>query len=79
MSLTAEAPVCLRSEGIYDSDGGVRRVRRAKGLSDNDRGVSRGRGMRDASKGSDTTMEAVGDRQQAQGIYDNDEGVKGGR
>ena len=61
----AEAPVCLRAEGIDNSDGGVGRLRRAKGLSDDDGGVGRGRGLRDASEVLETTSEAEGDIRQA--------------
>ena len=71
--------MCLRAEGIYGDNGGVRGVRQSKELSDNDGSVGRGRRIRDASKGSETTVEAAGARQQARVIYDNDGGVKGGR
>ena len=71
--------MCLRAEGIDNNEGGVGRVRRYKGLSDSDGGVGRGRGIRDASKGLETTTEAAGDRRWAQGIYDDDIGVEGGR
>ena len=54
--------MCLRAEGIDDDDSGVGRVRRAKGLSDSDGGVGRGQGIRDASKGLETTTEATGAR-----------------
>ena len=66
----------LRDQGINDKDGGVSRVIRSCGLSDNDGGVGRGRGIRDASEGSETTTEASGARQQAKGIYDDDGGVQ---
>ena len=56
--------MCLRAEVIDDYGGGVGRVRRAKGLSDNDGGINRGRGIRDASKVSETTTEAAGARRQ---------------
>ena len=48
----AEAPVCLRVEGIDDNDGGVGILRRAKGNNDEDGGVGRGQGIHDASEGS---------------------------
>ena len=79
MSPTAEAPVCLQAESIDDNGGGVGRVRRAKGIINNDGVVDRGRGIRDASEGSETTTEAAGSRQRAQGIYNNNEGLEGGR
>ena len=77
MSLTAEAPVCLRVEGIDDNNGGVSRVRRSKGLSDNDGGVGRGQGIRNASNGLETMREVAGSRQQARVIHNNDEGTRG--
>ena len=66
----------LQTEDFDNNDGGVRRVRRYKGLSDNDRGVGRGQGIRDASKGSETTTEVAGDSRRAEGIYDDDGGVR---
>ena len=54
----AEAPVCLRAQGIDDDYGVFDRVRHAHGLSDNDGGVSRGQGKDDESEGSETTTEA---------------------
>ena len=77
--LTVEAPVRLRAQGIVDDDGGVGRVRQARGLRDDDGGVGRGRGIYDASEGSDTTAEAAVDKRQARGIYDNNGGVGRGR
>ena len=64
ISPTAEAPVCLQSQGIDNDndDGGVVRLRRARGLSDNDGGVGKGRGVDDASNVSETTTEAAGAR-----------------
>ena len=76
---TAEETVCLRAEGIDNNNGGVRRVRLSKGLSNDDGGVGRGRGIRDASKESETTTEAAGARRQARGIYNIYVGVKGRR
>ena len=58
MSLTAEAAVFLRAQGIDDNDGGVGGGKQARGLSDNDGGVSKGIGIYDASEGSETTTEA---------------------
>ena len=70
--------MCLLADGIDHNDGGIGRLRRAKGLSDDDGGVFRGRGIRDASKGLETTTESAVARQQSQGIFDNGGGVKGG-
>ena len=78
-SLTVEALVCLRDQGINNNYGSVGRVRQAKGLSKDDGGVGWGRGIRDASEGSETTTEAAGARQRAQGIYDDYGGIGGGR
>ena len=69
----------LRAEGIDNNDGGVGIVRLAHGLSNNNGGVSGGRGIYDASKVSETTAEAAGDRRGYKGIYNNDVGVGGGR
>ena len=77
-SSMAEAPVCSRVEGI-DDNGIVGSVRRAHILRKDDRGIHRVRIIQDASKGSETTTEATGDRRRAQGIYDNDGGVGRGR
>ena len=71
--------MCLLAEGIENNDIGVGRVRWSKGLSDGYGCVIRGRGIRDASEGSETTTEAAGSRQQARLIYDNYGGVGGGR
>ena len=68
----------LRSRVIDNDDGSVGRVMRAKGLGNDDGGISRRQGIRDASKGLETTTEAAGDRRRVQGIYDNDGGVEGG-
>ena len=54
--------VCLRAEDNDDDDGSVGRLRRSKGLSDDDRGIGRGRGVCDASEGSETITEVVGAR-----------------
>ena len=59
MSLTAEAAVCLRAQGIDDDGGGVGRVRRDRRLSDKDRGTVRGQGIDDAYEGSQSTTEAA--------------------
>ena len=66
--------MCLRAEGIDENNGGVGRGRRAKGLRDDDT-----RGIRDASKGLETTTDAAGDRRLDREIYDDGGGVGGGR
>ena len=71
--------MCLRAESVDDYNDGVRRISWAKGLSDDDGGVGRGRGIRDASKGSETTTETAGPRRRSQGIYDNDGNFEVGR
>ena len=58
-SLTAEAPMCLRDQGIENNDGGVGRVRWARGIRNNDGGVGIGWGINDASEGSEPTTEAA--------------------
>ena len=78
-SLTAEAPVCLRAQGIYNDDGGVSRLKQAHGIINDNGGVGRGQLIHDSSEGLETKMEAVGDRRQSWGIYDDNEGVNGGR
>ena len=50
----------------------------AQGI-DNDNGVGIGRGIEDASKGSETTAEAARYRGQAQEIYNDNGGVNGER
>ena len=64
-------------KGIDDEDG-AGRLRQARGISDDDGGVSRGRGIYDASKRLETTMEAAGAIRRARGIYYNDGGIGGG-
>ena len=76
-SPTAEAPVCLQDQDIYDDDDRVSRVRRARRLRDDNGGIGRGRGIDDASEVLETTTKATGDRRQAQVIYDNGGGVCG--
>ena len=49
----------LQAQGIDDKYVGGGRVRRARGRSDNNGGVGRGIGIRDASKGLETTTEAL--------------------
>ena len=71
--------MCLRAQGIDDKDGCVIRLRRAHGISNDSGGVGRGRGIHDASEGSETTTEAAGARQRAQVIYDDNVGVDGGK
>ena len=56
----AETAVYLRYQGIDNDGGGAKTVRRPRRLSDDDGGVGMGRGIGDASKGSDTTAEAEG-------------------
>ena len=51
--------MCLQTQVIDNNDGVVDRVRRAHGLSDDYIRVVRGRGIYDASKGLETTMEAA--------------------
>ena len=58
----------LQDQGIDDDDGGVGREINFRERSDNDGGVGKGRGIYDASKGSDTMTEVAGFRQRAQGI-----------
>ena len=53
--------VCLGDQGIYN-DGGVGGGRRSRGFSDDNGGAGGGRGIDDASEGSDTTMEVAGAR-----------------
>ena len=67
----------LRAQGIDDNNGVVGRVRRAHRISNEDGGVGRGRGIYDASKGSETRTEAAVARQRSRGIY-NDDGDVGG-
>ena len=71
----AEAPMCLRAQGVGDNNFGIGRVRRARGLSNDDGGIRRGRRIRDASEGLETTTETARARRKARGIYDNDGGV----
>ena len=71
-----EALVRLQDQGIDNDDDGGGRVRRADRISDDNGGVGRGRGIYDASRGLETTTEAVRARQQDQVIYDDDEGVR---
>ena len=66
-----------RTQGIDDENGGVRGVRRDQVLSDNGGGVGGGRGMDDASEGSETTAEVAGDRRRPREIYDNNRYVGG--
>ena len=54
-----EAAVCLRSQGIEDSDGGIGRIRLARGLNDDSGGVGGGRGIDNVSEGLETTTEAA--------------------
>ena len=68
MYLKAEAPVCLRADGIDDNDGGVRRVRRSKGLRDDDGGVGRGQWICYVSEGLETMTEAAGTGRWSRGI-----------
>ena len=79
MSLTEEAAVCLRVQGIDDNDNGVGRVRRARGLINNNKGVGRGRGIDHVSKGLETEVKVARDRRRAWGIYDNGRCVGGGK
>ena len=66
-------------KGIDVDDGGRVRARRACRLSNDGGGVGRGRGIDNASKGSETMPEAAGARQRAWGTYKDDRGVGGGR
>ena len=70
--------MCLRAQGI-DDNGEVGIVRQDRRLSNDDGGVGRGRGILNASEGSETMTKAARSRQRAQGIYDNNGGVRGGR
>ena len=74
-----EALLCLWAHSIDDKNGGVYRVRWDRGLSDNDGGVGRGRGIYEASEGSETTTEAARDQRRARGIYDEEGGIGGGQ
>ena len=71
--------MCLRAEGIDDNDGCFVRLIRSKGLRNNDGGVGRGQGIRDASKGSETTTDTAGGRRRSGGIYEDDGFVEGVR
>ena len=73
--LMAEEEMCLRSQGIDDSDGGIGIGRRSWGLSDDNRGVGGERGIDSASERSEKTADTMGARRRARGIYDNDGGV----
>ena len=53
----------LRDQGIDENNSGFGIARRAGGLSNSDGGV--GRGIRDASEGLETTMEAAGARKRS--------------
>ena len=70
--------MCLGAQGIYDGDGSIDILRRSRGLSNDNIGVSRGQGIKDTSKGSETTTEAVGYQRRDQGICDDNKGVSGG-
>ena len=50
--------MCLRDQGIDDDKGIVDRVRRDRRISNDDEGVGRGRGIDDASEGSEATTDA---------------------
>ena len=71
--------MCLRAQCIDEKNGSVSRVIQERGLSNNYGGVGRGRGVDDASEGSETTAEVGGGRRRSQLIYDDDGGVGGGR
>ena len=51
--------MCLRSQGIDNDRVSVGRLKRARGLNNDDGGIGRGRGIDDASKGSETTTGAA--------------------
>ena len=68
----------LWAQGIVNDDGVVM-VRRARGLSNNKGGVGRGRGIHDVSEGSETSIEAAGDKQKSRGIFNDNGGIRGGR
>ena len=55
-------PISLQDQGIEKNDVGVRRVRENRGLSYDDGYVGIRQGIYDASEGSETIMEAEGDR-----------------
>ena len=56
MSPTAEVAVCLRAQGIENNVSVIGGVRWASGLSYDNGGIVRGRGIDDASEGSETTI-----------------------
>ena len=58
-SQTAEAPVCLWDQGIYDNNDNAERVRRSHRLSNKNAGVGRGREIDGASEGLETTTDAL--------------------
>ena len=78
-SLTAEAPVRLRDQGIDNNNSGIGRVRRARGLSNDIGGVGRGRGIYNPYEGLETTAEAAVARRWSWEICDDDGGVVEGR
>ena len=66
--------MCLRDLGIGDNDGGVGRVKRARRLSNNNGIVVIGRGIDNASEGSETTTEAARIRGQRRRLRRHDVG-----
>ena len=52
--------MCLQAQGVDDKNSGFDGGIQAQGLSYNDGGVDRGRGIYDASEGSETTIEVRG-------------------
>ena len=64
--------MCLQAQGIDDDEVDGR-------LSKYDGCVGGGQGIDDASKESETTIEAAKDRRQPRRIYDYGGGVDGGR
>ena len=71
--------MCLWDQVIADIDRVVGRVGHARGLSNDNIRVVKGKGIENASEGSETTAETAGARRQSQGIYDDDGDVRGGR
>ena len=73
-----EAEVCLRVHVIDDNNNGIGRGRQDQGLRDDDRGVDGRQQIGDASKGSETTTEAAGDRRWSWWIYEDNEAIRSG-
>ena len=62
--------MCLQDQGLDDNNGSVGRVRRAHKLRKNNRVAGRGRGIHNASEGSEITTGVVGARRGYRGPKD---------